>query len=71
MQKIKEVVRLKLELGLGLRQIARSCTQAPLRGPYDGDLIQATVYCILVEEKFGRSRGSLAVRSELYPSSES
>jgi CRISPR/Cas system-associated exonuclease Cas4 (RecB family) len=30
-------------------------TRAPRRRPYDGDLIQATAYCILVEEKFGRT----------------
>jgi CRISPR-associated exonuclease Cas4 len=34
--------------------IERKKTRAPQRGPYDGDLIQATAYCVLVEEEFGR-----------------
>jgi hypothetical protein len=29
MRKIKEVLRLRFELGLGLRQIARSCSIQP------------------------------------------
>ncbi len=35
--------------------VERKKTRAPRRGPYDGDLIQATAYCILVEETFGRT----------------
>jgi CRISPR-associated exonuclease Cas4 len=35
--------------------VERKKTRAPRRGPYDGDLIQATAYCILVEEEFGRT----------------
>jgi CRISPR-associated exonuclease Cas4 len=35
--------------------VERKKTRAPHRGPYDGDLIQATVYCILVEEESGRT----------------
>ncbi len=31
--------------------IERKKTRAPRRGPYDGDLIQGAVYCILVEEE--------------------
>lgn len=34
--------------------VERKKTLAPRRGPYDGDLIQATVYCILVEQETGR-----------------
>jgi hypothetical protein len=34
--------------------VERKKSRAPRRGPYDGDLIQATAYCILVEEEFGR-----------------
>lgn len=36
--------------------VERKKTRAPQRGPYDGDLIQAAAYCILVEEEFGRDR---------------
>ena len=38
MRKIKEVLRLKFEVGLGLRQIARSCAigQAPHTSIYSG-----------------------------------
>jgi CRISPR-associated exonuclease Cas4 len=35
--------------------VERKKTLAPRRGPYDGDLIQAVVYCILVEEESGRT----------------
>lgn len=36
--------------------VERKKTLAPRRrGPYDGDLIQAAVYCILVEEESGRT----------------
>jgi CRISPR-associated exonuclease Cas4 len=35
--------------------VERKKTLAPRRGPYDGDLIQAALYCILVEEESGRS----------------
>ena len=35
--------------------VERKKSRAPRRGPYDGDLIQATAYCILVEEEFGRT----------------
>jgi CRISPR-associated exonuclease Cas4 len=35
--------------------VERKKTRAPRRGPYDGDLIQATAYCILVEEESGRT----------------
>jgi CRISPR/Cas system-associated exonuclease Cas4 (RecB family) len=35
--------------------VERKKTHAPRCGPYDGDLIQATAYCILVEEEFGRT----------------
>jgi CRISPR-associated exonuclease Cas4 len=35
--------------------IERKKTRAPRRGPYAGDLIQATAYCILVEEETGRT----------------
>lgn len=35
--------------------VERKKTRAPRRGPYDGDLIQATAYCILVEEETGRT----------------
>ena len=31
--------------------VERKKTLAPRRGPYDGDLIQAAVYCMLVEEE--------------------
>ena len=31
MRKIKEVLRLKFDVGLGLRQIARSCSIVPVR----------------------------------------
>jgi hypothetical protein len=30
--------------------VERKKTRAPRRGPYDGDLLQTTAYCILVEE---------------------
>jgi CRISPR-associated exonuclease Cas4 len=33
--------------------VERKKTLAPRRGPYDGDLIQTAVYCILVEEESG------------------
>src|ERR1022692_3739311 len=35
--------------------VERKKSRAPRRGPYDGDLIQATAYCILVEEETGRT----------------
>jgi CRISPR-associated exonuclease Cas4 len=35
--------------------VERKKSLAPRRGPYDGDLIQATAYCILVEEEYGRT----------------
>jgi len=35
--------------------VERKKTRAPRRGPYDGDLIQGAVYCILVEEETGRT----------------
>jgi CRISPR-associated exonuclease Cas4 len=35
--------------------VERKKTLAPRNRPYDGDLIQATAYCILVEEEFGRA----------------
>jgi CRISPR-associated exonuclease Cas4 len=35
--------------------VERKKSIAPRRGPYDGDLIQATAYCILVEEEYGRT----------------
>jgi len=35
--------------------VERKKTLAPRRGPYDSDLIQAAVYCILVEEESGRT----------------
>jgi CRISPR-associated exonuclease Cas4 len=35
--------------------VERKKTLAPRRGPYDGDLMQAAVYCILVEEESGRT----------------
>ena len=35
--------------------VERKKTLAPHRGPYDGDLIQAAVYCILIEEQSGRA----------------
>lgn len=35
--------------------VERKKTLAPRRGPYDGDLIQAAVYCMLVEEESGRT----------------
>jgi predicted RecB family nuclease len=35
--------------------VKRKKAPAPRRGPYDGDLIQAAVYCILVEEESGRT----------------
>jgi CRISPR-associated exonuclease Cas4 len=35
--------------------VERKKTLAPRRGPYAGDLIQATAYCILVEENSGRT----------------
>jgi CRISPR-associated exonuclease Cas4 len=34
--------------------VERKKTRAPRRGPYDGDLMQGAVYCILVEEESGR-----------------
>jgi CRISPR-associated exonuclease Cas4 len=34
--------------------VERKKTRAPRNRPYDGDLIQATAYCVLVEEAFGR-----------------
>jgi hypothetical protein len=33
----------------------RKKSRAPRHRPYDGDLIEATAYCILVEEEFGRT----------------
>ena len=44
----------RLESG-HLIPVERKKTLAPHRGPYDGDLIQAAVYCILVEEESGRA----------------
>jgi CRISPR-associated exonuclease Cas4 len=35
--------------------VERKKSRAPRRGPYDGDLIQATADCILVEEETGRT----------------
>jgi CRISPR-associated exonuclease Cas4 len=35
--------------------IERKKTLAPRRGPYEGDLMQGAVYCILVEEASGRT----------------
>jgi CRISPR-associated exonuclease Cas4 len=35
--------------------VERKKTRAPRRRPYDGDLIQGTAYCILVEERYGRT----------------
>jgi CRISPR-associated exonuclease Cas4 len=35
--------------------VERKKARAPQRGPYDGDLIQATAYCIQVEEEFERT----------------
>jgi CRISPR-associated exonuclease Cas4 len=34
--------------------IERKKTKAPKRGPYESDLIQATAYCLLIEEHYGR-----------------
>jgi hypothetical protein len=34
--------------------VERKKTRAPKHRPYDGDLIQATAYCVLVEETYGR-----------------
>jgi CRISPR-associated exonuclease Cas4 len=34
--------------------VERKKTRAPRHRPYDGDLIQATAYCVLVEERYGR-----------------
>ena len=34
--------------------IERKKTRAPKHRPYDGDLIQAAAYCVLVEEEYGR-----------------
>jgi CRISPR-associated exonuclease Cas4 len=34
--------------------VERKTTRAPRR-PYDGDLVQATAYCVLVEEEYGRT----------------
>jgi CRISPR-associated exonuclease Cas4 len=33
--------------------VERKKTRGPRNRPYDGDLIQATAYCILVEEQYG------------------
>jgi len=35
--------------------VERKKSRAPRHRPYDGDLIQATAYCVLVEEEFGRT----------------
>jgi hypothetical protein len=35
--------------------VERKKKRAPSKGPYDGDLIQATAYCILVEEHYGHT----------------
>jgi hypothetical protein len=35
--------------------VERKKTCAPRRGPYDGDQIRATAYCILVDEESGRT----------------
>jgi len=35
--------------------VERKKTRAPRRGPYDGNLIQATAYCIWVEEQSGQT----------------
>ena len=35
--------------------VERKKTRAPRSRPYDGDLIQATAYCVLVEEEFGQA----------------
>jgi CRISPR-associated exonuclease Cas4 len=34
--------------------VERKKTRAPKHRPYDGDLIQAAAYCVLVEEEYGR-----------------
>src|SRR5471030_1629538 len=34
--------------------VERKKSRAPQHFPYDGDLIQATAYCVLVEEEYGR-----------------
>jgi len=44
----------RLESG-HLIPIERKKTRSPRRRPYDGDLIQAAVYCMLVEEESGRT----------------
>jgi CRISPR-associated exonuclease Cas4 len=35
--------------------VERKKACAPRHRPYDGDLIQATAYCVLVEERYGRT----------------
>jgi len=35
--------------------VERKKTRAPRHRPYDGDLIQATAYCVLVEERYGQA----------------
>ena len=42
--------------------VERKKTRASRRGPYDGDLMQATAYCILVEEETGRTPPFLRIQ---------
>jgi CRISPR-associated exonuclease Cas4 len=51
----------RLESG-DLIPVERKKTLAPRRRPYDGDLIQAAVYCILVEEESGRTPPFLRIQ---------
>ena len=42
--------------------VERKKTRAPQHQPYDGDLIQATAYCLLVEEEFGRAPSFMRIQ---------
>jgi CRISPR-associated exonuclease Cas4 len=42
--------------------VERKKTRAPGNGPYDSDLIQATAYCVLVEEEFGRTPSFMRIQ---------
>lgn len=42
--------------------VERKKTRAPHHRPYDGDLIQATAYCLLVEEEFGRAPSFMRIQ---------
>ena len=45
---------MRIESG-DLIPVERKKTRAPRHQPFDGDLIQATAYCVLVEERYGQA----------------